>query len=356
MMDNSREQDTRSHERPTQNRTSTYVSMKHLIIGIVVVWAFFQLSSLIWSSKGQLPSPTLTRLLEPPQHHSVGPDKNGYFYLLGFLADASLDPGKVGHEIWLETTATPSVSEFNYDKPGRSNLQIQAPIDQVLPAWGSENPLTEFRDMHARMQASSGRDHILSTRYERWLTMLFDDMGFGHRGTPRFAEMLVAHRLYIADGFSRQTALGMERLKKDLYTWRSVLRDATTIATKVMAEIVIVDDLHLLSTLLSQPVVNKTVLAMTPNIASLLTTAESSLRWPLQHQFTLGVRADRVGTPITERQTDSLNSQEGWLTHTTRLPKQAFRHIALPRGPSFLGISLQTRETWEMYATYYDAK
>ena len=119
-----------------------YVSMKHLIIGFVVVWAFFQLSSLIWSSKGQPPSPTFTRLLEPPPHGSVGPDKNGYFYLLGFAADASLDPGKVGHEIWLETTATPSVSEFNYDKPGRSDLQIQVPIDQDLPAWGSENPLT----------------------------------------------------------------------------------------------------------------------------------------------------------------------------------------------------------------------
>ena len=329
--------------------------MKHLIIGIVVVWAFFQLSSLIWSSKGQPPSPTFTRLLELPQHHSVGPDKNGYFYLLGFAADASLDPGKVGHEIWLETNATPSVSEFNYDKPGRSDLQIQIPIDQVLPAWDSENPLIEFRNMHAPIQALSGRDHILFTRYERWLTMPFEDMGFGHRGTPRFAEVLVAHRLYIADGFSRQTALGMERLKKDLYTWRTVLRDATTTATKVMAEIVITDDLHLLSTLLSQPVINKTVLAMTPDIAPLLTTAESSLRWPLQHQFTLGVHADRLGTSIIERQTDSLNPQEEWLTNTARLPKQAFRQIAHPHGPSFLGISLRTRETWEMYATYYDA-
>ena len=329
--------------------------MKHLIIGIVVVWAFFQLSSLIWSSKGQPPSPTFTRLLELPQHHSVGPDKNGYFYLLGFAADASLDPGKVGHEIWLETNATPSVSEFNYDKPGRSDLQIQVPIDQVLPAWDSENPLIEFRNMHAQIQALSGRDHILFTRYERWLTMPFEDMGFGHSGTPRLAEGLVAHRLYIADGFSRQTALGMERLKKDLYTWRTVLRDATTTATKVMAEIVITDDLHLLSTLLSQPVINKTLLAMTPDIAPLLTTAESSLRWPLQHQFTLGVLADRLGTSIIERQTDSLNPQEEWLTNTARLPKQAFRQIAHPHGPSFLGISLRTRETWEMYATYYDA-
>jgi hypothetical protein len=328
--------------------------MKHLIISIIVIWAFFQLSSLIWSSKGQPPSPTFTRLLEPQQHRSVSPDKNGYFYLVGFAADASLDPAKVGHEIWLETT-TPSVSEFNYGKPGRSGMQIQTPLEQVIPAWNSENPVSEFRNMHARIQTLSGRGQTLFTRYERWLTMPFEDMGFGHRGTPRFAEMLVAHRLYIADGFSRQTALGMDRLKQDLHTWRSVLRDATTIATKVMAQIVITDDLQLLSTLLSQPVVNKTVLSMTPNIAPLLTTAETSLRWPLQHQFTLGVHADRIGTSITDRQTDSLNPQEEWLTSTAHLPKQAFRQIAHPHGPSFLGISLQTRETWEMYATYYDA-
>ena len=329
--------------------------MKHLIISVVILWAFFQISSLIWSSKGQPPSATFTRLLEPPQHRLVDPYENGYFYLLGFAAAASLDPAKVGHEMWLETTAAPGASEFDYDKPGRSELQIQLPLEQVLPSWNSENPVSEFRNMHTRLQTLSGRDHTLLARYERWLAMPFEDMGFGHQGTPRFVEMLVAHRLYIADGFSRQTAQGMQRLKKDMYTWRSVLRDATTIVTKVMAQIFITDDLRLLSTLLSQPAVNKTVLAMTPNIAPPLTTAESSLRWPLQHQFTLGVHGDRTGELTAERQTESLNTTEQWLVSTARLPKQAFRQISHPRGHSFLGIPLQTRETWEMYATYYDA-
>ena len=47
--------------------------MKNLIISIVILWAFFQLSSLIWSSKGQSPSATFTRLLEPPQHRLLDP-------------------------------------------------------------------------------------------------------------------------------------------------------------------------------------------------------------------------------------------------------------------------------------------
>lgn len=329
--------------------------MKHLIISIIVIWAFFQISSLIWSSKGQPPSATFTRLLEPPQYRLTNPYQNGYYYLLGFAADASLDPAKVGHEMWLETTAAPGAGEFNYDKPGRSELQIQLPLDEVLPSWNSENPVREFRNMKARLQTLTGREHTLLARYERWLAMPFEDMGFGHQGTPRFVEIFLGHRFYIAGGFSRQTALGMQRLKIDIHTWRSVLRDATTIATKVMAQIVITDDLRLLSTLLSQSAVNKTVLAMTANIAPPLTAAESSLRWPLQHQFTLCVHDDRTGELTSERQTEPLNTQEQWLANIARLPEQAFRQIAHPLGRSFLGISFRTRETWETYATYYDA-
>ena len=329
--------------------------MKYLIISIVAIWAFFQISSLIWSSKGQPPSATFTRLLEPPQYRLTNPYENGYYYLLGFAADASLDPVKVGHEMWLETTAAPVASEFNYDKPGRSELQIQLPMEQALPAWNSEYSVSAFRNMQAQLQTVTGHSRTLMTRYERWLSMPFEDMGFGHQGTPRFVEIYVAHRLYIVDGFSRETAMGMERLRKDMYTWRSVLRDATTIATKVIAKIIITDDLRLLSTLLSQPSVNKVVLAMTPNIAPPLTAAELSLRWPLQHQFTLAVHDDRTGELTTESETESLNTHEQWLVSTARLPKQAFRRIAHPHGHSFLGIPLQTRETWEMYATYYDA-
>jgi hypothetical protein len=97
--------------------------MKHLIIGIVVLFALFELSSLIWSSTGQPPSAIFTRLLEPPQYRLTNPYENGYFYLLGFAAATSLDPAKVGHEIWLETNATPGAREFNYDIPGRLELQ-----------------------------------------------------------------------------------------------------------------------------------------------------------------------------------------------------------------------------------------
>ncbi len=321
--------------------------MKRLIISIIVIFALFQILGLVWSSKGQSPSATFTRLLKPPQYRLTNPYENGYYYLLGFTADVSLDPAKVGHEMWLETTAGQGTQEFNYDKPGRSELQIQLPIEQVLPSWSSKNPVREFRNMHAWLQTFTSHDHILLARYERWLTMPFEDMGFGQRGAPRFMDIFVAHRLYVADGFSHDTNLGLQRLKKDMQMWRNVLRDATTITTKVMAQVVITDNLRLLSTLLSQPIVDKAVLAMTPNIAPPLAAAELSFRWSLQHQFTLGVHDDHP--------TESLTMSEQWLTSAGHLPAQAFRQIAHPPGHSFLGSILQTRETWEMYAAYYDA-
>lgn len=329
--------------------------MKHLIISIVVIWAFFQISSLIWSSKGQPPSTTFTRLLEPPQYRLANPYENGYYYLLGFSADIPLNPAKVGYEMWLETTAGHSAGGFDYDKPGRLGLQIERPLEELLSSWNSENPLSEFRNTNTRLQTLSSRDRTLLVRYEHFLSMPFEDMGFGRHATPRFVEIFVGHRLYVADGFSRQTALGMQRLKNDMHLWRSILRYATTITTKVMAEIVITDDLRLLSTLLSQPIVNKTVLAMSPNIAPPLTAAESSLRWPLQHHFRLGVHGEhRAGLPA-DGHTESMDPHEQWLASAARLPKHAFRQIAHPSEHSFLGIPLQTRETWEMYATYYDA-
>ena len=329
--------------------------MKHLIIGGLILWAFLALSSLIWTSRGQPSGATLTRLLEPPQQHLTSPDENGYFYLLGFAAAASLDPAKVGHDIWLETTADRSARNFNYDKPGRSELQIQLPMEQVLSSWSSESPESDFRNLRAQSQPLTGRDRILLTRYERWLAMPFEDVGFGYQATPRFVEIFVGHRLYVADGFSRQTALGMQRLKQDIHIWRRVLRDATTITTKVMAQIVITDDLHLLSTLLSQPDVNKAVMAMIPDMAPPLTAEESSLRWPLQHQFTLGVHGKHPGKRTTDGQTESLDTHTQWLTIAAHLSKQAFHQITHPPERSFLGVPLPMQETWGMYAQYYDA-
>ena len=328
--------------------------MKHLILGVMVLWSLFYLSDFIWSSMGQPPSATFTRLIEPPEYRLSNPYENGYNYLLGFAAEVSLDPAKIGHEIWLEATA-PGAGEFDYDKQGRSGLRTQLPIDQILPSWNAKNPEREFRNMQTWLHPVTSHDHILLARYEQWIRMPFEDRGFGHPGTPRLFDIFAAHRLYVADGFSHNTALGIQRLRKDMQMWRSVLQGATTIVMKSMSQVVITDDLYLLSNLLSQPTVDKTLLAMTFNIAPPLTAAESSFRWPLQHQFTLGVRGDRPSKSISERQAESFHTQEAWLTGAAHLPPHAFLQVKHPYRRSFLGIPLQTSATWDIYAAYYEA-
>src|SRR6185295_19661741 len=100
-----------------------------------------------------------------------------------------------GHEMWLETTARNGVTGFDYDKPGRSELHIEHPFDDILPSWNSENPLSEFRNASTRLRTLTSRERTLLARYERLLTMPFEDMGFGHYATPRFVEVFVGHRL-----------------------------------------------------------------------------------------------------------------------------------------------------------------
>jgi hypothetical protein len=96
--------------------------MKRLIISIIVIFVLFQILSLVWSSKGQSPSATFTRLLEPPQYRLINPYENGYYFLLGFTADVSLDPAKVGHEMWLETAAGQGTQEFDRTDPSFMEL------------------------------------------------------------------------------------------------------------------------------------------------------------------------------------------------------------------------------------------
>src|SRR5437016_3611179 len=104
--------------------------MKHLIISLVVIWAFFQISSLIWSSKGQSPSPTFTQLLKPPQYRLTNPYENAYYYLPAFAADPSLDPAKVGNKKCLKTPVPPGTTKFTSATPGRRDLRIQPPMNR----------------------------------------------------------------------------------------------------------------------------------------------------------------------------------------------------------------------------------
>lgn len=329
--------------------------MKHLVIGLLIVFALFQLFGMVWTASGPRHNETFSRLIEAPPRTLVEPNQNGYLYLLGFAAAGSLDPGKVGYEIWVENQHASGGAGLNYDKPGRSELRIALSPDQAFPAWHVENPLKAFRTEEVRTRLSSGHNQLFVDRYERWLSLKFEDWGFGRPGIARYEEILLAHRLYLADGFSRQTVVGVERLQKDLISWRLVLRHASTIATKVAAQIAIADDLALASFLLSQPHVDKSILSALSLVVSPLTQDEYALRWPMQHQFTLDISGAGPSTMNSTMRPDESEPGRRWFSQAAHLSEQAFDRIERPTARSLFGLSSIRPQSWDSYAAYYDA-
>src|SRR5207253_5926047 len=89
-------------------------------------------------------------------------------------------------------------------------------------------------------------------RCGQWLTMPVEDGGFGRFVTPECAKMLVAQRLYLAEGFSQKLDEGVTRVEKDLSAWRGVLGQAKTLPLKVLATTAVNEDSWVLSALLNR--------------------------------------------------------------------------------------------------------
>ena len=102
---------------------------------------------------------------------------------------------------------------------------------------------------------------------------------------PRnFSYPSIAHRLYIAEGFLGEIGDGLDRLEKDLATWRKILASARTVVTKVIAARIVSEDLQLVQSLrgydsegLHLPRLDK--------LAQPLTPLERSMRLPFQTEF-----------------------------------------------------------------------
>ena len=329
--------------------------MRNLIISFFIIGLFLEVSGLIWSSKNDPPSETFLKLSEQPVRSIENPLDNGYFLLLGFASAPDSHPIQVGYDIWLESDTRPHQRGFDFEKPGRSELRIPVTLEHLLPEWNSPDPVTEFQRRDALYRASAARYDTLLKRYNQWLQMRFEDWGYAHRGVPRVEEILGAHRLYIAEGFGQQTRIGLERLAMDLTRWRIVLRDARTLPMKILAEVIVEDDVELLSRILSRATVDHAILTRGLNLLQPLTSSEYSLRWPVQSQFMLGytrsLQPDRDLMP----QADPDGPAKESLARAARLQPEMFRAIEHPGLRNVLGFSSSSQRIWDTYATFYDA-
>jgi hypothetical protein len=329
--------------------------MRNLIIGLCIAGLFLEVSGLIWSSKKDKPSDTFLKLTEPPVRSIDNPLDNGYFLLLGFASATNADPVQTGYDIWLESQAHPNQSEFNFDRAGRSELRIPVAVDQILPEWTAPNPADEFQRQDALYRTSIARYSTLLQRYERWLRMRFEDWGYAQNGVPRVHELLGAHRLYIAEGFAQHAGAGVDRLATDLAQWRTVLRDARTLSMKVLAQVMIEDDVQLLSRLVVQPTVDRAILSRGLRLLRPLTASEYSLRWPIQNEFVLGHARSRRPDSDQLTQSSAESPTREALARAAHLQPDSFRAIEHPRSHNLLGILSNSQRTWDAYAAFYDA-
>jgi hypothetical protein len=326
--------------------------MKHLAIAAVILWAAFHFGSMLFLSEDRATEEAFARLIEAPLRSVENPYYNGYFYLFGLTAAASLDPAKTGYEIWVDETEDARRTEFAERRATRADLVYTLPSETTMSSWESDDPLHEFRKQNASFRAAVSQYRVLLSRYEHWIGMSFDDWGFGRRVTPLGQEILAVHRLYVAEGFSSATTEGLERLRKDFHLWRMVLREAKTIRTKVLAQIVIIDDLQLLSRMLAKPAADKAILTMGLQLTLPLSTAEYSLRWPIRHQLTLAMKDSQALKREGDRERRRIYEQ--WLIQNGYLPADAFDSIVHPPARVAAG-SFHWRQAATAYAAYYDA-
>jgi hypothetical protein len=330
--------------------------MRQLIIALFILGLFLEVSGLIWSSNKEKPSDLFLKLSEPPARSIENPLQNGYFLLLGLASAPALDPVQVGYDIWLETDIKSVYRGFDFDKPGRSALRFPTTMDQLVPEWNAADPLGEFQRRHAPFRAALTRHSTLLKRYERWLTMRFEDWGYAHRGMPRIDEILGAHRLYLAEGFGQQTATGLERLATDVARWRFVLQEARTLAMKIVAQVMVEDDVELLSRIVNRTAVDHAVLTRGLQLFQPLTADEYSLRWPVQSEFMLGYKlSTQPEGEDVPYETDADARPEKSLARVARLHPEMFRAVEHPRPRRLLGLSSSSQRTWDTYATFYDA-
>ncbi len=327
-----------------------YTLLLALLIGSIST------AGLVWIGAKDPASDAFTTLTTPPSDLAAGTTDNGYFMLIGFAAGPNADPAKIGYDIWREAEDGRGHHYYDYTKEGRTELQVQPDLLQMIQAWKSDDPITKLSQLEETLQTFQGRYKLLLERYTQWLSMPFDDKGYGHAGAPRLAEVFLAHRVYLAEGFKQGLSKGIDQLSTDLPTWRLVLAHAKTPSVKLLAAAAISDDAKLVSALLSRQPDDATAKQLA-DLAQPLTTDERSLRWLLQHEFVKGLNRYK-SIPLAQGPAPKQQSDENarWLTSLTGLGDDVIDRIKLPLpvNPVLLAM-MKKQRTMNIYAAYYEA-
>ncbi len=244
-----------------------------------------------WIAMEAPPSPVYQSLTASPPSVLTDSRKNGYFLLLGFDASEEQDPVQVGYGRRVEGSDLPAANSCMLGDEGKGMTTTDASANVTRGWFTSPDPAGQLKPHAAAVRSWAAQESVALRRYQQWLSMPFEDAGYGQILSPNCALILATHRLYLAEGFAQGLGTGLERLQTDMASWRVALGQSKTLMVKMLAATAVQDSIAIASGLLSQHDLDEAAIAQLSKIVRPLDQVELSLRWPMQSHLLWATKA-----------------------------------------------------------------
>ncbi|MBI3807408.1 MAG: hypothetical protein HY281_07820 [Nitrospirae bacterium] len=243
-----------------------------------------------WMVMEAPPSPVYQNLTASSPQVLTASTKNGYFLLLGFDALENQDPLQVGYERKIESGDHQAADACMLGDEGKGTT-TGASANVVSGWFSSADPVAQLKPQAASVRSWVAQESLALKRYQQGLSMLFEDAGYGQILSPNCAHILLAHRLYLAEGFAQDLNPGLGRLENDMRFWRTVLGQSKTLMVKMLAVTAVQDNTAIASGLLTRQDLDETAIGRLGKIVRPLDQVELSLRWPMQSHLVWATKA-----------------------------------------------------------------
>ena len=275
---------------------STTRSMVLLGVGlalacVILVAVGIGVIGVAWIVMEAPPSSVYHNLTASPPQALIDSRKNGYLLLLGFDVSAEQDPLRAGFERKAEGADLQAANACMLSDEGKGSTTTGASANVVRGWFTSPDPVATLKPQAATIRSWAAQESVALKRYQQWLSMPFEDVGYGQILSPNCAHILLAHRLYLAEGFSQDLGPGLERLETDMGSWRVALGQSKTLMVKMLAATAVQDDITTASGLLTRQDLDGETVGRLGKIVRPLDQVELSLRWPMQSHLTWATKS-----------------------------------------------------------------
>ena len=224
-------------------RSLTFLALMLAITMVVLAAAGIGALGLAWMAMEEPPNSLYHTLTITPSRVVSDPKKNGYLLLLGFDAPSGQDPVQAGYERKADDHDLAAAQVCMSGDDANDGSGSAGAAAHVLKGWfRSGDPAAQIKGQGETIRSLVSRESTALARYQRWLTMPFDDWGYGQLLSPNCAHVLLDHRLFLLEGFSQDPSTGLDRLEADFQSWRAALGQSKTLMMKMLAVTAVQDD------------------------------------------------------------------------------------------------------------------